>query len=149
MAALKLIGIGLIVILALPGIVAASEGRRTHSIFHALLALGGLVWNWSAGGVHGLALSLASGAIILASLVLILALTQSRWNRRPLTGGEVKLIAASATWLLPLFAIIFICLAIASILLWLFVKQSSQMQQSRPDITPFVIVSLLTVFIAA
>jgi hypothetical protein len=57
MTALKLIGIGLIIILAIPSIVAASDGRRTHIVFHVILGVGGLVWSGFAGGLQALILS--------------------------------------------------------------------------------------------
>jgi hypothetical protein len=146
MGALKLIGIGLIVILSLPGIVAASDGRRTHTIFHILLGLGGLAWSWSAGGVHALLLSLASAAIVLLLLSLCVAFTQKRWNKRILVGGEMKLMTAAAAWLPPIFAIGAIALAIGATILWLVARTTLQNDPSRPDVTPFIIGSLLVIF---
>jgi hypothetical protein len=146
MAALKLIGIGLIVILALPGIVAASDGRRTPTLFHVLLGIGGLGWNLAAGSLRGLLLSFASAAIVLALLTLGVAFTQRRWSKRILVGGEMKLMTAAATWLPPISAIGTVALAVGAVVLWLVARTSLQNDPSRPDVTPFIIGSLLIIF---
>jgi hypothetical protein len=146
MAAIKLIGIGLILLFSLPGLVAASEGRRTPNPFIFILAIGGLAWNWSAAGGHALLLSLASGILVFALLAGGIAFTQRRWNRRLLTGTNIKLMAAAATWLQPLLAIAAITAALIAIILWLSLKDTSPARQSRPDITPFLTIALLTVF---
>jgi hypothetical protein len=146
MTALKLIGIGLIIILAIPSIVAASDGRRTHIVFHVILGVGGLVWSGFAGGLQALILSFSSAVIVLLLLALSVAFTQNRWNKRILVGGEMKLMTAAATWLPPISAIGAMALAVGAIILWLVARTSLQNNPSRPDVTPFVIGSFLFIF---
>jgi hypothetical protein len=146
MTGLKLVGMGFILIFSMPGIVAASDGRRTHTLFHIALGFCGLCWSFISGGLYALILSFLSGVLVLALLTLSVAFTQRRWSKRILVGGEMKLMTAAATWLPPISAIGAVALAVGAVVLWLIARTSLQNDPSRPDVTPFIIGSLLLIF---
>jgi Flp pilus assembly protein protease CpaA len=143
MGSVKLVGIGLFILFTLPALVAASDRRHAHDLFHGILASAGIVWAWYAGGWHGLLLALASGVLILVLLASTVALTQRQWRRRALTGGEIKFVTASAIWLPPAQALVAIIVASLAITVWIFFNGAAAARVSRPAITPFVVISVI------
>ena len=143
MGTAKLIGIGLFILFTLPALVAASDRRNTHDLFHLTLAVAGLVWAMMAGGIHALLLALGSGALVLVLLASTVALTQRQWRRRALTGGEIKFATAAAIWLLPIEAVVAMIFAAFAMIAWIFFKKALAGHVSRPDVAPFVAIAVL------
>jgi Flp pilus assembly protein protease CpaA len=104
----RLLGLGLLIALLLPSLVALSERRRLHDMFRALLALAGLGFCWATGGTSGLLLGLCSSLGVLLLLTMLVAFTQKLFDARILSGGEIKQLAAGAAWLYPHGAVVYL-----------------------------------------
>jgi hypothetical protein len=143
MGDIKLVGIGLFMMFTVPALVAASDRRHTHDLFHIALALAGIGWSLFTGGKHGLVLALLSGVLILVLLCSTVALTQLRWHRRPFTGGEIKFMTAAALWLTPIAALLAIVGACLMMIVWPFAKKALVGHVSRPNLAPFIIVAVI------
>jgi D-alanyl-lipoteichoic acid acyltransferase DltB (MBOAT superfamily) len=149
MSGQKLIGLGLILLCGLPALIAASEHRRAPALLQLPLAIAALGWSWVTGGLHLILLSLAAGAIVFLILVAGLAFTQRQWDRRLLTGSEVKLMTAAAMWLPVLFAVAAMLLALVAAVAWVMAGKLTNDRVSRPDLGPFVIAAVLAAFALA
>lgn len=143
MGTTTLVGFGLFILFAVPALVAASDRRRTHALFHAALMLSGLAWALATGGTRAVLLALASGGLILVVLACAVALTQRRWQRRPLSGGEVQFMTASATWLMPVQALLALVGATLAIIAWSLLRKAMTGHVSRPEVVPFVVAAVL------
>ncbi len=93
------IGLGLLILLLLPAMVAEWEGTRLADRFHVALAAGGIVFAAATGGAPAAIAALFAGLAYLMVLGAVIAGVAAMWKRRLLTGGHIKLFSASATWL--------------------------------------------------
>jgi prepilin peptidase CpaA len=84
----------LLILGTLLAIAAASDvaQRRVPNLLVAPLAVAGLAAQWSSGGVLGAGNGLLAGGVVLVVLGIA-------WANGALGGGDVKLAAATATWL--------------------------------------------------
>lgn len=105
-----------LIVLMLPIVVLHQEGRRSPDIFYALLVLCGLGTSAWAGGWSGFAWSLAAAAAVLAVTGGLVTLLRSRMRLRLLTGGQIKLMAAGATWLGPWGSLLMLLIALLTLL---------------------------------
>jgi Flp pilus assembly protein protease CpaA len=146
MTAKSLIGFGLLILLLLPALVAETERRRVHDGFHLALAAAGLAYAGVTGGAAAVLLALATGAASALLLGAAVALAQSRWRMRPLTGGHIKLFAASSVWLGPIATVIMLLLATAVLIGWVVVARRRTIRIGLPAISPIAAVSVLAAF---
>lgn len=133
-----------LIVVLLPAVVLPWEGRKVPDVLFAAIALAGL----AAGALHsGLSGFAWSAGAALACLGLVgggVATLRAGTGLQILTGGQIKLMAAGATWLGPLGAGIMILIAALS-LFSLAALQQVRDKQKRPDSAAIVAIAILCV----
>jgi len=138
--------LALLVLLLLPIAVMTLERRRAPDLLYALVAAGGLGSSAWYAGWPGLGWSLASGlgvAVVIGGAITALRV---QLRLRLLTGGQIKLMAAGASWLTPFGASLMIMIAALSmiaVVIW----QHLQEKHSRPGPEIVVIVAIIIIAI--
>lgn len=145
MAAGSYIALAVLIVLLLPIVVLAIEGRRSPDVFYAAIALCGLIVSGWSGGTAGLLLAAASLLSVLLLMGVAVTMLRSKWRLRILTGGQIKLMAAGAAWLGPLGTVLMIVLAVAALFAIAMWRQVSE-GQARSD--PGIIVATAIAIVA-
>lgn len=136
--------LAVLVIVLIPAVAISLEGRRTPDWLYPVIGVCGLL---SSGLREGWAA--AGGGFLGAVCVLLLvggAITAVRNTMRLqlLTGGQIKLMAAGATWLGPVGALAMILVAgfaLFAIAAW----QQTREQPQRPDSMIIVALAIMSV----
>lgn len=136
--------LALLILALIPIVVLPWEGRATPDWLYALLAVGGLVGAVTLEGTAGLVRSCLAGAACLIVGSLAVTVLRARTHARILTGGQIKLLAAGATWLgmNGTFAMVGVT-ALALVLLAAF--QRAGAVRRRPDASAILAVAIISV----
>lgn len=146
MTALSWLGLGILILALLPTIVLTIDRRPTPMVFHIALALCGLLYAGLSAGLTGALLAALCGLGWTIALTLAVANTQNRSGYRMMSGSEIRLFAASATWLPPAltFAVFLLCLL--GLAVTLLFRQRSSVAGKRPNLVFYMSASLLVTF---
>ena len=128
----------------IPVVVLPWVGRTTPDWLYIVLATFGLLGATAFGGVPGLVRACAAGAGSLAVASLAVALLRAYTGARVLTGGQIKLLAAGATWLglAGTFAMVTVALLT---LFALAAFQKAGAVRRRPDASAILAVAIVSV----
>jgi Flp pilus assembly protein protease CpaA len=148
MNAIDLIGAALLIVLLLPAVVAEWERFRLPDIFHAALAVGGLAIAGATGGGAAILVALLVGLITLLLLSAAAALARSTWGFRPMTGGNIKLLAAASIWLGAGGTIVLVLAVAALTVLIAMLLRARNGQTVRPGFSPLAAGVTLSIFLS-
>lgn len=128
----------------IPVVVLPWEGRATPDWLYIVLATFGLLGAVVLEGIPGLLRACAAGAgsLIIASLAV--AILRARTGARVLTGGQLKLLAAGATWLGLGGTFAMIAVALLT-LITLAAFQKAGAVRRRPDASAILAVAIVSV----
>lgn len=143
----RLLGLGLLIALLLPSLIALTERRRLHDAFRALLAIGGLAYCWTTGGGTGLMLGICSGIGTLLLLTALVAFTQKLWGARLLSGGEIKQLAGGAAWLYPPAAVVYLAVTLGFAIIAITVGKRFALRLRNGSLVAASSLALLVIFI--
>ncbi|MFT4053301.1 MAG: hypothetical protein QM681_02255 [Novosphingobium sp.] len=133
-----------LLLVLIPVVVLPWEGRTTPDWLYIVLATFGMVGAVVLEGRPGLVRACAAGAASLAVASLAVALLRARTGARVLTGGQIKLMAAGATWLG--FGGTFAMVAVALLtLVALAAVQKAGAMRRRPDASAILAVAIVSV----
>lgn len=135
-----------LVIVLVPAVAISLEGRRTPDILYPAMALCGLIGSGLRGGSPAVGGAFVSGMGVLLLVGGAITLLRSTMRLRLLTGGQIKLMAAGATWLGPVGALAMILVA-GFALFALAAWQQTSDQSRRPDSAIVVALAILAVAI--
>ncbi|MEE4451567.1 hypothetical protein [Novosphingobium resinovorum] len=136
--------LALLVLVLVPVVILPWEGRTTPDWLYALFGACGLAGAAALGGTPGLLWAVAAGLGCLGAASLAVTLLRARTRARILTGGQIKLLAAGATWLgiNGTFAMVALA-ALALVLLAAF--QRAGAVRRRPDASAILAVAIFSV----
>ncbi|AOR79257.1 hypothetical protein QUC32_04705 [Novosphingobium resinovorum] len=133
-----------LLLVLIPVVVLPWEGRTTPDWLYMVLAASGLLGAALLSGVPGLIRACVAGAGSLAIAGLAVALLRAHTGARVLTGGQIKLLAAGATWLG--FSGTFAMVAVALLTLFaLAAFQKAGAVRRRPDASAILAVAIVSV----
>ena len=144
MAGLSYFNLALLIILLLPAVILPWEGRRPPDLLYVVIAIGGLSFAALKGGAPALAWAMAAGAGCLLLVAGSVAALRAGMGLRVLTGSQIKLLAAGATWLGMVGALTMIAIT-AMTLLVLASAQQFRTAARRPDSGAIVAVAIFCV----
>lgn len=136
--------LALLILVLIPIVILPWEGRSTPDWLYMLLAGSGLAGAAMAGGVWGLALSFAAGLGFLGLASLAVTALRKRTRARILTGGQIKLLGAGATWLGIHGAVAMIMVTVIVLFVLAAVQRAGAVRQ-RPDASAVLAVAILSV----
>lgn len=136
--------LALLILVLMPVVVLPWEGRTTPDWLYLVLAGCGLAGALALGGLPGLARACAAslGSLIVASGAV--TLLRSRTRLRVLTGGQIKLLAAGATWLGVDGALAMVLVAVFTLFLIAAFQRAGAVRR-RPDASAIVAVAIVSV----
>lgn len=135
-----------LVMVLIPAVAISQEGRRMPEWLYAVIAGAGLIASVCRGGAPALGGAVLAGLLVLLLVGGAITLLRGTIQLRLLTGGQIKLMAAGATWLGPLgaLAMIFIAgFALFTIAAW----QQTVDHHRRPDAATILAFAILSVAI--
>lgn len=136
--------LALLILVLMPVVVLPWEGRTTPDWLYLVLAGCGLAGAALLGGPTGLARACAAGLGCLLVAGCAVTVLRSRTRLRVLTGGQIKLLAAGATWLGVSGAMAMI--AVAGFTLFLIAAfQRTGAVRRRPDASAIFAVAIVSV----
>lgn len=144
MAGLSYFNLALLIVLLLPAVILPWEGRRPPNLLYLVIAIGGLSFAALKGGIPALGWSVLAGASCLVLVAGGLAVLRSTTGFCLLTGSQIKLLAAGATWLGLLGAATMIAIT-AMTLLIVATAQQFRTVTRRPDSGAIVAVAIFCV----
>jgi prepilin signal peptidase PulO-like enzyme (type II secretory pathway) len=136
--------VALLILVLMPLVVLPWEGRIPPDWLYILLAGCGLAGAFVLGGMPALLLSCAAGIGCLLVAGGAVTLLRARTRLRILTGGQIKLIAAGATWLGVTGALVMIAVAVLVLFLIALVQRAGAVRR-RPDASAIVAVAIVSV----
>ncbi|MFC0204659.1 A24 family peptidase [Novosphingobium soli] len=144
MAALGYFDLALLILVLVPVVVLPWEGHRTPDWLYLLLAGSGLAAALLRGGPAALAWSCAAGlgCLLLTSAMVTALRMQTRL--RILTGGQLKLMAAGATWVGMTGTLVMMSVAVLTLFLLAAFQQAGAVRR-RPDASAIVAVAIVSV----
>jgi prepilin signal peptidase PulO-like enzyme (type II secretory pathway) len=107
--------LAVLTVLLIPIMVLPLEGRRAPSLLYGAIAVGGLAASLWSGGMVGFAWAIAMALAVMVIVGGGVTLLRAATRLRILTGGQIKLMAAGATWLGPLGTVLMIAIAIIAL----------------------------------
>ena len=146
MTALSWFGLGFLILLLLPNIVLAMDDRPTPAPYHVGLALFGLLYSGLALGPIGALVAALSGLAWIFILTFAVANTQNRFGYRTMSGSEIRLFGASATWLSPALTFAALLLCLLAIAVALVLRRRDISSGKRPKLVFFITVSIFLTF---
>ncbi|GFE77250.1 hypothetical protein [Novosphingobium sp. TCA1] len=144
MAGLSYFNLALLIVLLLPAVIMPWEGRRPPDLLYFVIAAGGLSFAALGGGIPALGWSALAGAGCLLLVAAGVAGLRAGLGLRLLTGSQIKLLAAGATWLGPFGALTMIAIT-AMTLLVVATAQQFRTAARRPDSGAIVAVAIFCV----
>lgn len=138
--------LALLILVLVPIVILPWEGKSTPDWLYAVLAVGGLSAAALLKGVPGVLLAGLAGLACLAIASLAVTLVRARTRARILTGGQIKLLGAGATWLGVSGAFAMIALAAIALVLLAAFQRAGAVKQ-RPDASAVFAVAILSVAI--
>lgn len=144
MAGLSYFNLALMIVLLLPAVILPWEGRRPPDLLYVTIAVGGLAFAALGGGVAALGWSFLAGLGCLAIVAGGVTALRAATGLQLLTGSQLKLLAAGATWLGPLGALTMIAITALALLLVATVRQFRPIAR-RPDSGAIVAVAIFCV----
>lgn len=136
--------LALLILVLMPVVILPWEGRKTPDWLYLVLAGCGLAGAVALGGVPGLVRACAAGLGCLIVASGAVTLLRSRTRLRVLTGGQIKLLAAGATWLGIDGALAMVTVAFCALFL-IAVFQRTGVVRRRPDASAIVAVAIVSV----
>lgn len=136
--------LALLILVLVPVVVLPWEGRTTPDWLYLMLAAGGLAGAAIQGGLPAFALSCAAGLGCLIVAGCAITVLRSRTRARILTGGQIKLLAAGATWLGLGGAAAMIAVAVFVLFLIAAFQRMGAVRQ-RPDASAIFAVAIVSV----
>lgn len=136
--------LALLILVLMPVVILPWEGRKTPDWLYLVLAGCGLAGAVALGGVPGLVRACAAGLGCLIAASGAVTLLRSRTRLRVLTGGQIKLLAAGATWLGIDGALAMVTVAFFALFL-IAVFQRTGAVRRRPDASAIVAVAIVSV----
>jgi prepilin signal peptidase PulO-like enzyme (type II secretory pathway) len=136
--------VALLILVLMPLVVLPWEGRIPPDWLYILLAGCGLAGAFVLGGMPALLLSCAAGIGCLLVAGGAVTVLRARTRLRILTGGQIKLIAAGATWLGVTGALVMIAVAVLVLFLIALVQRAGAVRR-RPDASAIVAVAIVSV----
>ena len=107
--------LALLIVLLIPIMVLPMEGRRAPHALYAAIAIGGLGVSFWSGGAMALAWSAGTALAVMIVVGGGVTLLRGATRLRVLTGGQIQLMAAGATWLGMPGALLMIAIAIVAL----------------------------------
>lgn len=136
--------LALLVLVLLPVVILPWEGRRTPDWLYAIIALCGTGLAAWQNGAAGVAWALGAGIGCLIVIGLGITALRSRTRLRILTGGQIKLLAAGATWLGVYGAAVMMVIAFLILLVMAAFRNAGALR-GRPDASTIVAVAIISV----
>lgn len=136
--------LALLILVLIPIVILPWEGKSTPDWLYMLLAGSGLAGAAVVGGVSGLMLSCAAGLGFLGLASLMVTALRKRTRARILTGGQIKLIGAGATWLGIHGALAMVVVAAVALVVLVAIQRTGAVRQ-RPDASAVLAVAILSV----
>jgi len=136
--------LALLILVLIPVVVLPWEGRTPPDWLYIVIAGCGLAGAVALGGPFALARSCAAGLGCLLVAGGAITVLRSRTRARILTGGQIKLLAAGATWLGVNGTMAMIAVA-AFILFLIAAFQRAGAVRRRPDASAIVAVAIVSV----
>jgi hypothetical protein len=137
--------LALLIVLLLPTVVLAMEGRRSPDALYALIAICGLMVSAYSGGSRALVVAIASALGVLLVTGTAVTMLRSKLRLRILTGGQIKLMAAGAAWLGPWGTVLMMVLAIVALFA---IAMWRQLREGRARTDPGIIVATAIAIVA-
>jgi prepilin signal peptidase PulO-like enzyme (type II secretory pathway) len=137
--------LAVLVVVLIPAVAISLEGRRPPEVLYPAIAACGLLSNGLRGGWPAFGGAFRAGRLVLLVVGGAITAMRSTMRLRLLTGGQIKLMAAGATWLGPVGALAMILIAgfaLFAIAAW----QHASERQGRPD--SMIIVALAIICVA-
>lgn len=148
MNAIDKIGAAILIVLLLPAVVAEWEQRRLPDIVYAMLAAAGLILAGVTGGAAGIGIALLVGLGATGLLCAVVSVTRSVWAIRPMTGGNIKLLAAGSVWLGAGGALLLILAVMALMLLTALFLRARNGHAIRPGFSPLAALATIGIFLS-
>jgi len=136
--------LALLVLVLVPVVVLPWEGRRTPDWLYLLLAACGLGGAWFFGGPLGLAQAAAAALACLIFCGFMVTFVRTRTRLRILTGGQIKLLAAGATWLGLGGTLIMVIVAILALFAIAAFQRNGEIRR-RPDASAVVAITIVSI----
>lgn len=133
-----------LVLVLMPAVVTSMEGRKAPDVLYPVIAGAGLLSSGLRGGWSALGWSAAAALLVLVVIGVVITLLRTSLRLRILTGGQIKLMAAGATWLGPLGALAMILVATFALFAFAALQQARNMQR-RPDSAIIVALAIMCV----
>jgi prepilin signal peptidase PulO-like enzyme (type II secretory pathway) len=133
-----------LILVLMPVVVLPWEGRTTPDWIYLLLTACGLAAAGVTGGMPGLLRACAAGLGCLALVVLAVTALRARTRLRILTGGQIKLFAAGATWVGVGGALAMVAVAVFILFLVAAFQQAGAVRR-RPDTSAIVALAIVSV----
>lgn len=138
--------LALLIVVLMPAVILPWEGRKAPDGLFVAIAACGLASSGIHGGLAGLGWAVAGALACLVVVGGAVTILRANTRLRILTGGQIKLMAAGATWLGLPGAAIMILITIFSLFSIAALQQVSESQR-RPDSAAIVAVAILCVAI--
>lgn len=136
--------LALLILVLVPIVILPWEGRPTPDWLYAVLAVFGLGGAATLGGAAGLAWACAAGLGCAALAGLAVTVLRKRTRARILTGGQIKLLGAGATWLGVNGTFAMIAVAALALVLLAAIQRTGAVRR-RPDASAVFAVVILSV----
>lgn len=133
-----------LLLVLIPVVVLPWEGRTTPDWLYIVLAAFGLAGAMTLEGGAGLLRACAAGAAAMLAASLAVALLRARTGARVFTGGQIKLLAAGATWLGVGGTFVMVAVALLT-LFTLAAFQKAGAVRRRPDASAILAVAIVSV----
>jgi prepilin signal peptidase PulO-like enzyme (type II secretory pathway) len=136
--------LAVLVVVLIPAVAISLEGRRTPDLLYPVIAACGLLASGLRGGWPALGGAFLAGLLVLLLVGGAITALRSAMRLRLLTGGQIKLMAAGATWLGPAGALAMILIAAFALFAVAAWQQASE-HQRRPDCVIIVALAIMSV----
>jgi prepilin signal peptidase PulO-like enzyme (type II secretory pathway) len=137
--------LAVLVVVLIPAVAISLEGRRMPEFLYPAIALCGMASSGLRGGWLALGGAFLAGLIVLLLVGGAITALRSSMRLRLLTGGQIKLMAAGATWLGPVGAAAMILIAGFALFAMAAWQQAMQREQQRPDSVIIVALAIMSV----
>lgn len=145
MNGIGLIAFALLILLLLPVVVAAWEGRTVPDMLYAIIAMGGVIMTGIGHGLPAMAWSAVVGLACLLAVAAAITVIRSRWRVRLLLGSHIKLLGAGATWLGASGTVAMLLLTTLLFVLAVTILRVRKTISIRPEFAPVAVLAILIV----
>lgn len=136
--------LAVLVTVLIPAVALSVEGRKVPGFVYPAIAGCGLVSSVLRGGLAGLGQSVAAALVTLLLIGAAITVLRAATRLRILTGGQIKLMAAGATWLGLVGSLVMIVVAAFGLFAFAVLHQAGDGQR-RPQSALIVVLAIMFV----